>query len=191
MGPTSFKRLSENDWLNDEIINNYIKLLKEKFQGARKLLCNTYFYALVEKMDSTKEQDYKKFVRILNKQSVRIQEARGLLLPINIREKHWLLAHFDFESFSIEIIDSYFPLSNEEIEYASTVLRFKAFLERFWQEKTGTAVTFAVVMEQSTPQQTNDNDCGLYVLINMRCILEGKSLNYDNTGETFTTDKRE
>jgi len=123
----SLERLKPGKWLNDEILNAYIKLInmrKGPFKGGFAL--NTFFYTMLENMAINKNYTYEKLNRVLKKQKVdNLASYSLIMIPVNIRHSHWLLLVLDTSNYHISVVDSMCPASSGECDlYLATLSPF-------------------------------------------------------------------
>ena len=80
-------------WLNDEIINFYMRMLIDKensHEGIESSFAlETHFYEKLMDLNKTKMYSYDKVTRWTKKRN--IFKLKRLYLPINIRRMHWFL----------------------------------------------------------------------------------------------------
>ena len=153
-------RLKQEVWLNDEIINFYMKLCEERERSLsasrRNIFMNTFFYSML--VDYGKGFNYanvKKWFR-----GVDIFSCQRLFIPINM-EQHWSLVHVHLPTYEIQYLDSMMRNKNGKIIMAN----INKWLKMEYIMKNG-GVDTRVFTELTVPcpQQTNCNDCGLFTL---------------------------
>lgn len=112
-------------WLNDEIINAYVRLINMR-KASKGYVLNTFFYTMLENMSLNKDYKYEKLSRVLKKQKITSLSNFPLtLIPVNIRHTHWLLLVLDPKLRQISVLDSMGPASSYECEtYLQTLEPF-------------------------------------------------------------------
>ncbi|CAD8138460.1 unnamed protein product [Paramecium pentaurelia] len=140
-----YSRLRPLVWLNDEIINNFTKLLD--FNNGTVIL-NSFQFDLLIKADDVK------FKRITQRAKID-QNTKQILAPFNQNNVHWYTFQINFEQSVITIYDSmkrsnYPQLFHELIELAQRIQN------KEYELKVG-----------NCPQQSNTHDCGVFTLKNI------------------------
>jgi Ulp1 family protease len=143
------KKLVPGRWLNDEVINGYIRLLPVSPQVY---VFTTYFFYILENMQST-VWDKDKLNRILLKSGlVSLFSKMFLVLPVNIKQTHWAVVVINHRECVIEYYDS---LSTSQMDYVCSVV------EEFMRVMGCKAYDWEAVW---TPEQNNYSDCGMFAL---------------------------
>lgn len=98
----SLVRLRPGQWLNDDVINFYLELIKtrSKDQGGNVSSMNTFFYQKLSK------DGYQSVRRWTKRLKLDIFSLDKLLIPINIQNMHWVCAVINFSARRIEYYDS-------------------------------------------------------------------------------------
>jgi len=178
--------LKRGIWLNDEIINFYMEMLKErdvelcKLDPSRKPshLFSSFFYS---KLMEDGRYDYSRVKRWAKRFDVFAQEK--IFVPINIGNNHWVLSVIYIQSKKIVFYDSFH--NNGE--------KFNANLFRWLQDehlaKKGMPMdtegwTFVDETPIDAPRQLNGSDCGVFVVIACDFLLEDLPLAYDQNTVT-------
>jgi len=98
-------------WLNDEIINAYIELVKARHESPnppstdKLVFFNTYNYAKLEQL--LNENNIPQFDRILKRKKIgAISRYDRLFFPINFKQYHWLLVVVNLAMSKFEFYDS-------------------------------------------------------------------------------------
>lgn len=148
-------------WINDSIIDAYVRLLGYGCQGAVFL-------------------EYSTFCAVLCGYSVREAATRGhknvdryagcdrVLLPANVNKNHWVLFEAHLNSMQLHVYDSAGKLWAKDKQCRSHLQAYFAGLAgsqaREWQVKA-----------QKCPQQVED-DCGAFMLSNLRYRLASEQV---------------
>ena len=155
--------LKENTWLNDEVVNFYLELIKENDTfvnssvSERSYFANTYFYGQLRDAHGVFcYENVQSWVRETN-----IFSFKYLFFPINIRSSHWTLVVIEMSSKRIYFYDSL----NDNCTYLKMDV-FNLWLDREYERNYGDKEKFErfEVINGLCPQQPNGNDCGVYIL---------------------------
>ena len=104
------------NWLNDEIINFYLEMIVERsrknHQWPKVFAMDTFFAPKL----------YKSGFGGLTKwrQMIDLNDQDLILVPINVKNKHWSLASIDFRKKSLNLYDSMGYDNHEKIVYELT-----------------------------------------------------------------------
>ncbi|XP_048554728.1 ubiquitin-like-specific protease 1A [Triticum urartu] len=156
--------LRPRGWLNDEVINLYLELLKERAEREpqRFLKChffNTFFY---KKLACGKtDYDYQSVRRWTtpNKLGYRLADCEKIFIPVH-RDVHWCLAIIDMKEETFHYLDS---LGGKD----SGVLRILArYIMDELKDKNNIEIDTSSWREVSVhiPLQHNGWDCGMFML---------------------------
>ncbi len=160
------KTLKPGEWLNDEVINKYMELLKERDT----LLCskfptrkashffNIHFLTLLGTGDKYSFKNVEKWTENMN-----IFEMRRLYFPINITNKHWALAVVDMETKQICYYDSleHSKLNKRGYSYMEYLLRWL----RDVAGENHDMSKWEILKKEKIPMQDNEIDCGVFVIM--------------------------
>ncbi|KAK3160823.1 hypothetical protein QOZ80_1BG0065300 [Eleusine coracana subsp. coracana] len=155
--------LNDKEWLNDEVINLYLDLLKEREQRepSKFLKChffNTFFY----KKLSSGGYDYKAVRRWTTKRKLgySLMECEKIFVPIH-KEVHWCLAVINIRDKKFQYLDS---LGSMDMKVLTNLARY---LVDEVKDKTGQqidALSWKQEGVQNLPLQENGWDCGMFML---------------------------
>ncbi|KAL5198100.1 hypothetical protein ABZP36_001612 [Zizania latifolia] len=156
--------LRTRGWLNDEVINLYLELLKERAEREpqRFLKChffNTFFY---KKLACGKiGYDYQSVRRwtTLNKLGYGLVECEKIFVPIH-RDIHWCLTIINMKDRTFQYLD---PLGGMD----HAVLRILArYIMDELKDKSNLQIDTSswLEMSDSFPLQQNGWDCGMFML---------------------------
>ena len=175
MSRGDFRSLSGKSWLNDNIINEYFNLIKERNERenlAKVFTLDTYAFV---RLEENFEDAYETITqRWINKD---LTEMDLVLVPIH-KIDHWTLLIVCVKERKIEYYDSMIGTRNN----SSAPRVFKRFFKRYFEEKNKGA-EFEVIIKKDAPLQTNGYDCGVYTCLNAEKIARGgyARKQYDNT----------
>ncbi|KAM3603949.1 uncharacterized protein V6R79_004490 [Siganus canaliculatus] len=156
--------LADQNWLNDQVMNMYGDLIME-FAHHKVHFLNSFFHRQL----MTKGYDG---VKRWTKQVDLFSKAL-LLVPIHL-EVHWCLVTADNVKKRVSLYDS----QGKTLEkVARNILKY---LMREAKEKKKMAFEsdWVVSFNQEIPQQTNENDCGVFVLEYSRCLALEKPFQF-------------
>jgi hypothetical protein len=160
------KTLKPDNLLNDEIINKYMELLKERDT----LLCskfptrkashffNIHFLTLLGTGDKYSFKNVEKWTENIN-----VFEMRRLYFPINITNEHWVLAVVDMETKQICYYDSlkHTKLNKKGYSYMEYLLRWL----RDVAGENHDMSKWEILKKEKIPMQDNVIDCGVFVIM--------------------------
>ncbi|KAL7386947.1 hypothetical protein ABVT39_016073 [Epinephelus coioides] len=156
--------LADQNWLNDQVMNMYGELIMESAHHKVQFL-NSFFHRQLMTKGYDGVKRWTKQVDLFSKSL--------LLVPIHL-EVHWCLVTADIVKKKICLYDSQ---GNALQKVARNILKYlmteakekkRADFERGW----------AVSFDEKIPQQTNENDCGVFVLEYSRCLALAKPLQF-------------
>ncbi|OEL14215.1 Ubiquitin-like-specific protease ESD4 [Dichanthelium oligosanthes] len=156
--------LRPRGWLNDEVINLYIELLKERAEREPKrfLKChffNTFFYKKLT--CGTAGYDYQSVRRwtTFKKLGYGLIECEKIFVPVH-RDIHWCLAVINMKDKSLQYLDSLGGLGHDVLRvlarYIMDELKDKSNIE--------IDTTWMVEVSDCLPLQHNGWDCGMFML---------------------------
>ena len=154
-------RLKNGVWLNDEIINFFLKLLQEYhdniscLDSAKKqnIFMNTFFYS---KMVEGCCYEYKNIERWTSKFD--IFSCEKVFIPVNLNNLHWSLVFVSIPTQEIQYIDSLGSAGEEILKNIKLWLRDEAY------SKKGIQLADFAIKSQRCPLQHNNSDCGVFTL---------------------------
>lgn len=166
----SLRRLVPPEWLNDEVVNGYVQLLRER-SGCRvapaagpMLFLSSFFYA---RMFERNEYSYQAVHRWTRRVDVLRKEK--IFIPVNIHQAHWMLAVIEPTQALVSLYDS----------MGSTLAEVKQVLLSWARDETasrGQPARAWRAVQQPCRQQDNSNDCGVYMLKTMDFISKERPL---------------
>ncbi|XP_007554936.1 sentrin-specific protease 5-like [Poecilia formosa] len=148
--------LANEHWLNDQVMNMYGELIMESSNHKVHFL-NSFFHRQL----MTKGYDG---VRRWTKQ-VDLFSKTLLLVPIHL-EVHWCLVTADISAKKICLYDSQGHSLQKVARNILKYLMSEAKEKKQASFQDGWTVSFV----EEIPQQTNENDCGVFVLEYSRCL---------------------
>lgn len=170
--------LRPGNWLNDEVINFYFKLLQER---CRKTCWfpNSFFWQKLS--GNTKSYTFREVQRWTTKAKVDIFALDHVVFPMVISDIHWALGVIDLKENGFRYFDSM---------HCKPHRNFVPFLRKYVEDehnaKKGGELDGAsrwplLKYKLPVPQQRNDYDCGVFTCFFADYFAEGKDM-------TFTQD---
>lgn len=179
----NMRTLQSPNWLNDEVINAYIRLVDKRLvtQDSRLRVMNSFFFE--ELVNPSNKLN--KFLRILGNKSVDIKTLDNLVIPINTAKSHWSFIDVDFTKGSVTLYDS---LPTAYIPNQDLVLSRLNMLQQERSQRGGgplipltkaiKAKKFGKQVDPANPHLIS-NDCGVFLLRGVRCLaLEHGRINF-------------
>jgi len=143
--------LLPDQWLNDEVVNCYMKLLQECSEGQ--IWCaNTFFWNKLEAGGHAAVQ------RWTRRAAVNVAELRAILVPLHLEGCHWSLAMVHIPRRTISYFDSL------SLPVPSLLgQRLTEFMAAEVASFPGRRLDLQV--DNRLPQQENSSDCGIFMLV--------------------------
>ncbi|KAM0922052.1 hypothetical protein ACQ4PT_006420 [Festuca glaucescens] len=170
--------LRPRGWLNDEVINLYLELLKEraKREPTRFLKChffNTFFY---KKLAGGKTgYDYESVRRwtTLNKLGYELLDCDKIFIPIH-RDLHWCLAVINMKEKTYQYLDSFGVMDFDVLRILATYIMDEV------KDKSNIELDVSSWQDVSVPlrMQHNGWDCGMFMLKFIDFHSRGVSLSF-------------
>ncbi|XP_029971043.1 sentrin-specific protease 5-like [Salarias fasciatus] len=159
--------LADQNWLNDQVMNMYGELIMESSCHKVHFL-NSFFHRQLMTKGYDGVKRWTKKVDLFSKSL--------LLVPIHL-EVHWCLVTADIGKKRICIYDSQ---GNAVLKVARNILKY---LITDAKEKKQAAFEngWTVSFDEKVPQQTNENDCGVFVLEYSRRLALAKPLQFSQS----------
>jgi hypothetical protein len=176
----SLNKLKPNIWLNDEIINYYSLIIKEKIneisfinEENRVEIFSTFF---TEKLIIDNEKKTNEIGKWFNKLNIDLNKLDKLLLPININNMHWVLIVVNFKIKSINYYDSKSGNSDNGIYYLDLIKNWLVSDNNNLFKENKNHWNLEIINKDLIPQQNNDNDCGIFLCFYMENLSKNKNL---------------
>lgn len=154
--------LANENWLNDQVINMYGELIMESAHSKVHFL-NSFFYRQLMTKGYEGVKRWTKQVDLFSK--------RLLLVPVHV-EVHWCLVSADFIKKTVCLYDSK-GIGLQEV--ARNIVKY-LLQEAREKKKSAFEMGWTVLLKDEIPQQTNENDCGVFVLEYSRCLVLSEPL---------------
>ncbi|KOG96286.1 SUMO protease ULP1 [Saccharomyces eubayanus] len=148
-----FKTLAPKRWLNDTIIEFFMKYIEKS--NADTVAFNSFFYT------NLSERGYQGVRRWMKRKKTQIDKLDKIFTPINLNQSHWALGIIDLKKKTIGYVDS---LSNGPNAMSFAIL---TDLQKYviQESKHSMGEDFDLI-HLDCPQQPNGYDCGIYVCMN-------------------------
>lgn len=156
--------LASDNWLNDQVLNMYGELIME-FADSKVHFLNSFFHRQLMTKGYEGVKRWTKQVDLFSKHL--------LLVPVHL-EVHWCLVTADFIKKTICLYDS------QGIGLQKVARNIVKYLIKEAKEKKQSAfeMGWTVLLQEEIPQQTNENDCGVFVLEYSRCLALSEPLQF-------------
>ncbi|KAM0850588.1 hypothetical protein ACQ4PT_052979 [Festuca glaucescens] len=171
--------LRPHGWLNDEVINLFLELLKERGirEPKRSLKChffNTFFY---KKLACGKNgYDYKSVKRwtTCRKLGYELIECDKIFVPVH-QNVHWCLAIINMKAKTLQYLDS---LGGNDPRVPSMLARYIVEEVKDKSNKEVDINSWTEEVVDCIPLQQNGYDCGMFMLKYMDFLSRGASLSF-------------
>uniref|UniRef100_H2TEG7 Ubiquitin-like protease family profile domain-containing protein n=1 Tax=Takifugu rubripes TaxID=31033 RepID=H2TEG7_TAKRU len=154
--------LADQNWLNDQVMNMYGELMMDSANHEVHFL-NSFFHRQLMTKGYDGVKRWTKQVDLFSKSL--------LLVPVHL-EVHWCLVAADNIRKRICLYDS----QGNALQKVN-VLKY-LMTEAKERKQTAFENGWTVSFDEEIPQQSNENDCGVFVLEYSRCLTLGKPLNF-------------
>jgi Ulp1 family protease len=168
---TLIRDLAPNQWVSDDVLNGYTKILKDTFNQhpVRQFACfNTQFLVQFNaKSEHIRWQAFTNGVDGLNLQSFHL-----IFVPVHQNGNHWSVVVIDPMKCATVQFDSLIHSRRALIAEGSAAL---GDLDRWTKMMFGPAAegwTYRVA--RNTIEQPNSSDCGICVLMTIRLLMGGR-----------------
>lgn len=156
--------LADQNWLNDQVMNMYGELIMESAHHKVHFL-NSFFHRQLMTKGYEGVKRWTKQVDLFSKNVI--------LVPIHL-EVHWCLVSADIIKKKICLYDSQ---GNALQKIGRNILKY-LMTEAKEKNQTEFESGWVVSFDEEVPQQTNENDCGVFVLEYSRCLALAKPLQF-------------
>ncbi|XP_054452279.1 sentrin-specific protease 5-like [Anoplopoma fimbria] len=156
--------LAYQNWLNDQVMNMYGELILESAHHKVHFL-NSFFHRQLMTKGYEGVKRWTKQVDLFSKSL--------LLVPIHL-EVHWCLVTADIDKKKICLYDSQGIALQKVARNILKYLMTEAKEKKHTDFESGWEVSYNEII----PQQTNENDCGVFVLEYCRCLALAKPLQF-------------
>lgn len=162
-----FKTLAPRRWLNDTIIEFFMKYVEASSPNT--VAFNSFFYSTLS------ERGYQGVRRWMKRKKASILDLDKVFTPINLNDSHWALGIIDLTQKKILYVDS---LSSGPNSMSFAIMKdLQAYV---LQESNGSLGKDFELCHVDCPQQPNGYDCGIYVCLNTLYFNKNLRLNFDH-----------
>lgn len=184
---TSLARLQPGQWLNDELVNAYVEIIKSTGTDQNDLFATSFFMdqllQVTQGTETTRRKqggyNFKKVARWLKKslKSLFQPQTRNLFIPVNVGGNHWTLVVVRLQEGRIEYYDS---LSGKGQIFMNAVM---LFLKDAHMKLEGSDIgaDWETQFVQG-PTQRDGHNCGVFTLMNMLHLSQDQALDYFEPG---------
>lgn len=175
-------RLKPNAWLNDEVINFYVELLKkrEMEKGKGNEGCyfqNSFFYAKLYEFDKRKRRHVYDFTRVRRwTRKVDVFGFEKMVVPINQGNMHWSLCVVNFKEKSVEHYDS---LGSKNSPCGKVLMKWVVDEAKHKKKIELDESEWKLICHGSrVPQQCNSDDCGVFLCKFADYVAKGREMDF-------------
>eukprot|EP00158_Paraphelidium_tribonemae_P005817 Partr_v1_DN27541_c0_g1_i1_m30619 putative specific peptidase len=164
LGPDDIRRLRDGQWLNDELINYYFNMIKERSELRGKAIhtFSTFFYPSIKDIGYSKVKRWTKKVDLFALDLV--------LFPVHLGV-HWCCGCVDMKKKRIEYYDSLHGLDSKFFKLIRSYLQQESMDKRKVELDLTEWTDYA---PKNIPCQENGYDCGVFTCIfaeyRSRCV---------------------
>ena len=169
--------LENGEWLNDEVMNFYLKLIQERSDKAGCMnihIHNTFFFSKLTENDSYQYGNVRRWTRKID-----LFEKDVVIIPVNYENIHWALAVAYMKSKHLVVLDS---RKNSSRCMSTLKCLRKYFLDEYLDKKKikdpKGEESWSFVSIKSIPRQKNNYDCGVFTCVYALCVASGIGLNF-------------
>ncbi|XP_071453796.1 uncharacterized protein [Hetaerina americana] len=156
--------LADSNWLNDEVINNYMDMLTQRGQSDDypSVYCfNTFFYP---KLNSNGYSSIRRWTK-----KVDIFQKDMLIVPLHL-EIHWALAVVDFRQQTICYYDS---MNGRKRNILQVLMKYLQDEKSDKKKEKFDSSGWNIKLIQDIPQQRNGYDCGVFACMFAETLSRG------------------
>lgn len=155
--------LSDGKWLNDKVIDFYLRLIMDQVNGAdckpgeQKIhVFSTFFYSTLSK------RGYQGVARWAKRAKVDVSKLDYLFVPVNLNQMHWTLAYVDNVNRRFVYVDSLYGTGDDILMSLMDYMTQET--ERVHgKDMNGIDYTlYDMESEAQGPKQQNGFDCGVF-----------------------------
>lgn len=160
--------VNNTGWINDQIIDYYLSLLREKFKENYYFLCN--FYQKFKNGYNFKQVE--KYTKNIN-----LADYKNIFIPVHVDNNHWIIVILDLKNNTFKLFDCLYQNKYLEKIYKD--------INQYIKDITKRNINLEII-DHDSPVQKNNFDCGIYLLTITYFLsinkdikeLNGKDMNY-------------
>lgn len=161
-----FKTLAPKRWLNDTIIEFFMKNVE--WNTPQTVAFNSFFYS------NLSQRGHQGVRRWMKRKKVEIKDLKKIFTPINLNQSHWALGLIDLERKRIIYVDS---LSRGPSSSSLAILN--NLKDYVIEESKSTMGQDFELVHGNCPQQANGYDCGIFVCLNALYLSQDSELTFN------------
>ena len=96
-----------------------------------------------------------------------------ILIPINYHHSHWCLVEIRPQQRTIQLFDSFHPKEANDIFH-----KLKKFMINIAHTHQLSQTKWREILRHDIPKQTDDYNCGVFILEYARLCLDGRTINF-------------
>jgi sentrin-specific protease 1 len=181
----SLRSLLPGRWLNDEIINEYLRILVSKHNEVcrqkNQRLCHAYNTAFMFNLISRNADDEKYNYEEVRRWSKKVPgknlfDLDKLFIPINQNNTHWMLVVVSFQECCIRFYDS-----QKRDRRSGPDQKYLQWIKMYIKDERHKLPLHdwkSEVTPPETPTQSNGFDCGVFVCSFVELIIAGRPLTF-------------
>lgn len=167
--------LSDRHWLNDNIIDFYLQMIKDYVNGkgiSKIHVFSTFFYT------NLKSKGYAGVRKWAKRAKVDVSELDYVFVPVNLNQTHWALAVIDNVNERFEYIDSLFG-DGSSILYLLADYMVQETKKNHGDSMNGRNYdTYDMNGHSDSPGQQNGFDCGVFTCTAVDYLARNRELDY-------------
>jgi sentrin-specific protease 1 len=168
---SDLQTLSDNTWLNDEVINFYFSLIKDRSEKCPPSIyfLNSFFYQRLLQVGHRGLKNWTCKVDLFNFDKI--------MIPIHLG-MHWCLAVIDVQAKTISYYDS---LLGDNLQ---CIAALRDYIAAEYQAKKNSPLdiqNWKLIIEKDIPKQLNNCDCGVFICKYADYISQNKAFDFDQS----------
>lgn len=167
--------LSDRHWLNDNVIDFYLQLVKDYVngQGISKIhVFSTFFYTTLKSKGYTGVRKWAKRAK------VDVSELDYIFVPVNLNQTHWALAVVDNVNERFEYIDSLYGDGSSILHLLLDYMTEETKKNHGDGMNGRDYVTYDINGRAEGPGQQNGFDCGVFTCTAVDYLSRNRELDY-------------
>ncbi|XP_026850323.1 sentrin-specific protease 1 [Drosophila persimilis] len=163
---------SQNDWLNDKIINFYVDLISERSTRTSNPLPTVYTFStfFVERFLTDGYKGVRRYTKKID-----IFSYDMILIPENIKNIHWCMTIINLKEKTIRYYDSLGGGHDLLLQALTTYLAEESMDKR---HVAYDIKEFSLETVEDMPRQENTHDCGVFACMAAEYVTRCQPLNF-------------
>lgn len=178
--------LNPGTWLNDEVINFYMELLKQRQETRQQdpslvseKKCRCHFFNTFFSAKFKNGYDYKGVRRWSKRAKVKIIELDKVLVPVHVGTNHWCCSVINFTQKRFEYYDSLGGQNPQLLGYLRQYVVDEA--KQYSNTPNYDLSQWSDYTPSDVPMQNNGSDCGVFTAKFADYLSENSPLDFDHT----------